>query len=216
MRASKELIEFVEDLRKEAASVKETAFKDKFGKGRVDPRKLTGLIAGCRLLVARLGSFGKVWDQMLQPVAINYGHESDKISGVLDSIADALAKGRLATVEELVSSEVLSDLLEHAEELLKAKFNLAAAIILRAVLEERLRKLCASSNCTPAAQRPTIENFKQSLYAAQVIDKIVVKDVDWMAGVGNAAAHQLPEYKDEDVPQLYQRVTAFLTRFSAT
>jgi hypothetical protein len=67
----------------------------------------------------------------------------------------------------------------------------------------------------PAAQRPTIENFKQSLYAAHVIDKIVVKDVDWMAGVGNAAAHHLPEYKDEDVPQLYQRVSAFLTRFSA-
>ena len=43
---------------------------------------------------------------------------------------------------------------------------------------------------------------------------IVVKDIDWMAGVGNAAAHNLPEYNDADVPQLYQRITAFLTRFS--
>jgi hypothetical protein len=110
---------------------------------------------------------------------------------------------------------VLGDLLEHAEELLKSKFNLAAAVTLRAVLEERLRKLCSSSGCTPTGQRPTIENFKQSLlYAASVIDKIVMKDIDWMASVGNAAAHHLPEYNDADVPQLYDRVTAFLSRFS--
>ena len=49
-----------------------------------------------------------------------------------------------------------------------------------------------------------------------MIDKLVVKDIDWMAGVGNAAAHHLTEYKDEDVPQLYQRTVAFLSRFSLT
>ena len=120
-----------------------------------------------------------------------------------------------ATVEELVSAEVLGDLLEHAEELLKAKFNLAAAIILRAVLEERLRKLCETNKCMPTTQRPTIEHFKQALYSAHVIDKIGMKDIDWMAGVGNSAAHHLPEYKDENVPPLHERTTAFLTRFSA-
>lgn len=213
MKASKELIEFVEDLRKEAARVSAT----KHGSPLVvNIGALNGLVAGCRLLVTKLGPFSGVWDEMLRPPESNLGYEFDKISAVLDSIANAIDKGRLATVEEVVSAEVLGDLLEHAEELIKAKFNLAAAIILRAVLEERLRKLCASNNCLPSAQRPTIENFKQSLYAAQVIDKIVVKDIDWMAGVGNAAAHHLPEYKDEDVPQLYQRVTVFLTRFSAT
>jgi hypothetical protein len=88
-------------------------------------------------------------------------------------------------------------------------------VILRAVLEERLRKLCDSNRCTPRTSRPTIESFKQSLYAAKVIDNIVAKDIDWMAGVGNAAAHRKPAYNDGDVPQFYQRVTAFLARFSA-
>jgi hypothetical protein len=81
------------------------------------------------------------------------------------------------------------------------------------VLEERLRKLCAGHGCIPAVPRPTIETFKQSLYAAHVIDKIILKDIEWMAGVGNAAAHNLPEFNAADVPQLYQRVTAFLARF---
>jgi hypothetical protein len=212
MRASQELIEFVEDLRKEATWVRATR-QGSPGDGWVDAGKLNGLAAGCRLLVAKLGPFGTVWDEMLQPPPNGNEEFFNKISHVLDTIANALAKGRLATVEEIASAEVLGDLLEHAEELVKSKFNLAAAIILRAVLEERLRKLCASSGCIPAGQRPTIEHFKQSLYAANVIDKIIVKDIDWMAGVGNAAAHNLPEFTAADVPQMYQRVTAFLARF---
>jgi hypothetical protein len=214
MKVTPELIDFVEDLRKEAAGVGATKQRSDYGGVWVHAGKFNELGAGCRLLVAKLGPFGHVYDELLQfPSSSNADH-FDKISAILDSIAKALAKGRLATVEEIVSAEVLGDLLEHAEELLKSKFNFAAAIILRAVLEERLRKLCANNGCSPTGPRPTIENFKQSLYAANIIDKIVTKDIDWMAGVGNAAAHNLPEYNDADVPQLYSRVTAFLSRFS--
>ena len=213
MKATQELTDFVEDLRKEAAAVAATRQSGDMG-GWVDAKKLNEFAAGCRLLVAKLGPFGHVYDELLEfPPNCNDDH-FDRISPVIDSIAKALAKGRLATVDELVSAEVLGDLLEHAEELLKSKYNMAAAIILRAILEERLRKLCASNGCSPTAARPTIENFKQSLHAANIIDKLVVKDIDWMAGVGNAAAHHLPEFNDGDVPQLYSHVTAFLSRFS--
>ena len=215
MKASKDLIDFVKDLREEAEGVART--NRKVGHANfVDYEKLIGLAAGCRLLITKLGPFGEVWDKMLRPPPDNRAHYFENIRAVLDSISNALAKGRLATVEEIVSAEVLGDLLDHAEELLKAKYHLAAAIILRAVLEERLRKLCASNNCVPTASKPTIEHFKQSLYGAKIINKIEMKDIDWMAGVGNAAAHKLPEYNADDVPQLYLRMTAFLTRFSAT
>jgi len=213
MKATKELVDFVADLQKEAVAVARTRQVGQMG-GWVDEVKFNHLAAGCRLLVTKLGPFGKVYDELLEfPPNSNEEH-FNKMSPVLDAIADALAKGRLATVDEIVSAEVLGDLLEHAEELHKAKYHLAAAIILRALLEERLRRLCASNACFPTGARPTIESFKQSLYAAGIIDKLVVKDIDWMAGVGNAAAHNLPEYKDEDIPQLYNRVTAFLTKFS--
>ena len=110
---------------------------------------------------------------------------------------------------------MLSDLLEQAEVLLAAKYHRAAAIVLRTILEERLRKLCEANGCFPGAAKPTIELYKQALYAATVIDKIVQKKVDWMAGVGNGAAHNLPEYRDEDVPILYKDTLDFLSRFSA-
>ena len=216
MKASQDLKEFVADLIKEANIVAGTTQQNKFaGRWIGDNTKLMGFACGCRLLVAKLGPFGQVWDKVLEtPQNTNIEH-FERLRGALTSIESALAKGRLASVDELVSAEVLGDLLDHAEELLKSKYNLAAAVILRAVLEERLRKLCESNGCMPTAQRPTIEHFKQALYAAQIIDKLVVKDIDWMAGVGNAAAHRLAEYKDEDIPLFHQRLVAFLTRFSA-
>ncbi len=149
MKASQELIDFVADLQKEVATVGRTTSRIN-GYDKVDSGKLAGLVSGCRLLITKLGPFGKVWDEMLQPPEINHKSALDKISGVIDTIANALAKGRLSTMEELVGAEVLGDLLEHAEVLLKANYNLAAAIILRAVLEERLRKLCTSNSCAQA------------------------------------------------------------------
>lgn len=215
MKASKELMEFVEELRQEALAVGNTRQGDGYsGMGNVG--KLNGLVAGCRLLIGKLGPFGKIWDEMLLPPPNGNDEHFYKISGVLDAIAKAIANGRLSTIEEVISAEILGDLLEHAEVLINAKYYLAGAIILRAVLEERLRKLCESNNCMPTSLRPTIESFKQSLQAAMVVDKIGIKDIDWMAGIGNAAAHKTPEYKDEDVQPFYQHVTAFLARFSLT
>lgn len=214
MKASQELKEFVDDLIAEANDVAATRQGGEWGSWIGDNEKLQRFAASCRLLVAKLGSFGAVWDQMLQVPPNTNLEFFETMRGALGSIQAAMAKGRLSTVEQLVSADVLGDLLEHAEELLKSNYRLAAAIVLRAVLEERLRKLCEANNCLPTNARPTIESFKQSLYSAQVIDKLILKDIDWMAAVGNAAAHHLKEYKDDDVPLLYERMVTFLSRFS--
>lgn len=214
MKASRDLVEFVEELRREAAVVKRSR-REVYQAELVDFGLFSKLKAGCLLLVMRLGPYGEVWKKMLSADS-NKASSCDRIAATLDAISDALSKGRLVTIEEAVSAEVLGDLVEHAEELIRSKYFLAAAVILRAILEERLRKLCDSNGLMPTTSKPTIENFKQALYAGKIIDKIGMKDIDWMAGVGNSAAHRLPEYKDEDVPPLYQRVTAFLTRFSVS
>ena len=215
MKASQELVEFVTELKNEADAVLKTAHELAGGHYYVEAGAFQGLLAGCRLLVEKLGPFGKVWDKMLPTARSSEAKECQKVRSVLQTISNALRNGRLRTVDELVSAEVLGDLVEHAEILLKMKYYLPAAVILRAVLEERLRKMCESGGCMPAVQKPTIQAFKQALYSAQIIDKIVVKDIDWMAGIGNAAAHQLPEFDEKNVPSLYGRVTAFLTRFSS-
>ena len=109
---------------------------------------------------------------------------------------------------------MLADLVEHAEVLIEQHFHLAAAVVLRAVLEERLRKLCEARALPLTATRPTIEHFRQALAKADVIDKIVAKKIDWMVGVGNAAAHNLPTFNPVDVAGLYKETLDFLDRFA--
>jgi hypothetical protein len=166
-----------------------------------------------RLLIHKLGTFGSIWSTAFD-LGENLFNDVRRMEGNAEEILDAVKKGRLSSIEEKVSAAVLADLVEHAEILIGQQFNLAAAVILRAVLEERLRKLCEARGLPLAASKPTIEHFRQALVKADVIDKIVAKKIDWMAGVGNAAAHNLPTFNPSDVAGLYKETLDFLDRFA--
>jgi hypothetical protein len=168
-----------------------------------------------KLLLRKLGSFGDVWMDAFEPGQNEYCDIRNMLGCAIE-IADAITKDRLSTIEESVSADVLGDLVEHAEVLMEQSFHLAAAVVLRAVLEERLRKLCASHGLAVTATRPTMENYKQALATGGIVNKIVAKKIDWMAGVGNAAAHNLPTFNSNDVPDLYKSTLDFLEKFTVS
>ena len=66
-----------------------------------------------------------------------------------------------------------------------------------------------------SSEKPTIESFRQALVAGGILDKVESKLVDWMAGVGNSAAHNLASFKPGDVEPLYAAMLDFLARFTA-
>lgn len=167
-----------------------------------------------RLLIQKLGTFGSIWRKAFDGEAGILSDTVRQMLGNAEELLDAVTKGRLTSIEERVSAAVLADLAEHAEVLIEQQFYLAAAVVLRAVLEERLRKLCEFHALTLASSKPTIEHFRQALAKADVIDKIVAKKIDWMAGVGNAAAHNLETFNPSDVPSLYKDTLDFLDRFA--
>ena len=70
--------------------------------------------------------------------------------GALDSIREGIEAGRLLRVEDLVFAEAFANLIEQAEYLLKRNYFLASGVLLRAVLEEELRRMCEINECTPA------------------------------------------------------------------
>jgi hypothetical protein len=166
-----------------------------------------------RLLIHRLGTFGSIWAKAFDP-GEDLSDAARRMMGNAEELRDAVTKGRLTSIEERISAAVLGDLVEHAEVLIEQQFNLAAAVVLRAVLEERLRKLCESHSLPLPVQRPTIEHFRQALAKAEIIDRIVAKKIDWMAGVGNAAAHNLETFNPSDVPGLYKDTLDFLDKFA--
>lgn len=215
MKPTDHLKAFVSELLLEAAKVRQSVRQHEFSEDTVNAQMFSKLHAEYRLLAKKLGSYGEIWTTGIPDNHVNTVSALELLHGNLMALKNALDMGRLSTIQELVTAEILTDLLEQAEVLLAAKYHRAAAIILRTILEERLRKLCEAEGCFPTASKPTIEHYKQALYSATVIDKIVQKKIDWMAGVGNSAAHNLPEYREEDVPTLYKDTLDFLARFAA-
>jgi len=110
-------------------------------------------------------------------------------------------------------------LIEEGEKVVTTKWQpqgyiIASGVILRAVLEERLKLLCDRNLCVPAKQRPTIVDYNTELYKKLVYDKLTMKLVESMAAVGNDAAHTNPQLSKDDVGRFKRDLFDFLQKFS--
>ena len=214
MSQNKKLLDLAKSLHADCGDLVQTRFKPKSGDyDRVDFPTWQGVLAKAKLMMQMLGDHGALWRNSFPPENKTFVHNAEIMEKVSGVIMEAVKNGWLVTIDELVEAEVLSDLTEHAEALIEKGYMLAAAVVLRAVLEERLRKMIAAHKLTITG-KPGIENFKVALQQAKIVDKVVAKQIDFMAGVGNSAAHNLPEFKEADVPVLYQMTVGFLSRFS--
>jgi hypothetical protein len=211
MKVSEELQAMADELVAESTDLLRNAERKPYGE--LDWVALTAFRAKVQILLGMLGELApplcEAFDLSLLP-QIRFTWLA---AGAVRVLADCLREGRLATLAERAADEVLCDLLEQAEVLIRGKSMLPAAVILRAILEERLRKMVEIRALTVPAW-PTIEHFKQALYQAHCINENDVQQINAMAGISNAAVQNLPEFKPEDVPTLYQMTFDFLEKFS--
>ena len=167
----------------------------------------------CRLLMMQLGSFAGPWkDVLAADKASNSRGMVDAMLGALKSISENVSQGRLARFEDLVFAEAFSNLFEQAEYLLDKGYCLAAGVLFRATLEEKLRRLCDAFGCVPQKPRPTISDYNQALYTGQHVDKLVFKGVDEMSAIGNDAAHGKSTLTVADIERLKGNLADFLRR----
>ena len=163
------------------------------------------------------GDMIKPWKHELQHNGVVIlAYELERPVIVLKTIQSAMADGLLVRFEDLVIADAFADLTEQARYLLSQGYFLAAGVILRAVLEEKLRNMCKRHSCVPAKANPTISDFNQTLYTAStpVYDKTMMQHVTAMAAIGNDAAHNNPALKKEDVERLMRDLPEFLARVS--
>ncbi len=134
----------------------------------------------------------------------------------LRTIKFAIEQGLLTRFEDLVIADTFADLNEQGAYLLEQGYFLAAGAIFRAVLEEKLRKLCIRHKCQPNKTRPTINDYNQALYTSSppVYDKNMMLHVTSLAAVGNDAAHNDPKLNKQDVERLMKGLQDFLARYS--
>lgn len=148
------------------------------------------------------------YDHSLREVEMNLA--------ALTTIQAAIKEGLLSRYEDLIIADTFADLTEQANYLLSSNYFLAAGVIYRAVLEERLRGLCKRNGCTPTKSKATINDFNQSLYTSNppVYDRSMMLGVSALASIGNDAAHNKAELKKTDIERLKTGLEDFLARFS--
>lgn len=180
----------------------------------------TGVMSGgfarwttkCKLLATILGEQADPWYSLLSETYENTFIDSKVLEGHLDALKYAIDNDWLfLKIENLLRAEIFDNLLEQADHLMGEGYALAAGVLGRAVLEDHLRKLCDRHSIPSAKARPTLGDFNSELYKAKHYDILTMKNVDRLAAVGNAAAHNLP-FKPEDIEALLSGVRDFLVR----
>lgn len=163
------------------------------------------------------GDIVKPWkDRLKHNGTVIMISEVEKPLAALETIKYAIGNDLLMKFSELIYAEALSDLFEQGKNLLAQGYFLAAGVIFRAVLEERLRKLCTKNKCTPKKKHATINDLNIALYKCtpSVYNKSMMQNITSLASIGNDAAHNKPSLLEKDVERLENGVLDFLCRYS--
>ncbi len=180
----------------------------------VDLAEFTKWRARCKLLASLLGRVGGSWEAELTADWENRIENAIKTQGTLEAIELSAAEGVLLELHDLILADAFANLVDQAEYLLDQGYFLASGVILRAVLEERLRRLADCHTIEFTKPKPTLNDYNTELYKASVYDKLTFKDVDALSAIGNDAAHNSATLSVADVSRMREGVVRILQKFS--
>ncbi len=135
------------------------------------------------------------------------------LHGILLAAHTDYLQGFMADAKLLVSAEIFADLLTQAEVLLDHDYKDAAAVLIRAILEDALRRLAKAHNIEPGP-RDTTQALNDKLYKEAVYTLLQHKEITAKTQIGNDAAHGHPEkYNKADVQAYLDFVQRFLAEY---
>jgi Domain of unknown function (DUF4145) len=132
------------------------------------------------------------------------------LRGILTAAMTDFREGFMADMKLLVSAEVFADFLVQAEVLLENNYKDAAAIIIRAVLEDGLRRVCSSKGIE-VKPRWGVDDLAKQLTTHNVLTAVQKGEIDGKRELGNSAAHgRFHEYSKADVVAFHEFVQRLL------
>lgn len=137
------------------------------------------------------------------------------LSGVLRALRSDYETGNLASVQQLVQSDIFADFLEMAHYLLEQGYKDPAGVLVGGVLEEHLRKLCERNSIAVESKgRPRkADALNSDLAKAEAYGKLDQKGVTTWLDLRNKAAHgNYSAYSREQVSLMLQGVRDFVVR----
>jgi hypothetical protein len=135
------------------------------------------------------------------------------LRGILEAARADYDQGFMADTKLLLAAEVFTDFLVQAEVLLEHDYHIPAAVLIRAVLEDGLRRLCVA-HAVDIERRDSISQLNEKLYRAHAYTALQHKEIIAKAETGNAAAHgRFSECSRADVEDLLRFVSRFLAEY---
>ncbi len=160
-------------------------------------------------LLTRLTSENSIYAQEFKSMMPN----APAMKGLLKAARADYLQGFMTDHALLISADIFTDMLVQAEVLLEHDYKDAAAVIIRAVLEDALRRLCAVHEIE-IERRIMLGKLNDKLYKQKVYTKLVHKEITAKAEVGNSAAHgRFDEYTKQDVVLFLEFVIRFLGQY---
>jgi hypothetical protein len=139
-----------------------------------------------------------------------HSYEVLGIVGMLTGALDDLESGFLIGQENLVAGVVLDDVLEQALELVRAGFKDPAAVLVRVVVEDTLRRLSRAHSLDDTVKASALND---ALWKKGGYGKPQWRLVQAWLDIGNAAAHgDFAAYTADQVRQVILDVERFLAQ----
>ncbi len=175
--------------------------------GVISPVPYFEVRASALNLLARTAGESSVYYRELQGMdGINPGI----VTGLLTAAMTDYREGFMADAKLLVSAEVFADFLVQAEILLEHDYKDAAAVVIRAVLEDGLRRVCVARGIA-VKDRDGVHQLAEALTKQGVLTAVQFKEVEAKKEVGNKAAHgKFSEYTKADVVAFHEFVQRLL------
>jgi hypothetical protein len=142
-------------------------------------------------------------------------HEMDGINpgiitGILTAAMTDYREGFMADAKLLVTAEVFADFLVQAEVLLEHGYKDAAAVVVRAVLEDGLRRVCIARGIA-VKDRDGVHQLAEALTKLNILTAVQFKEIEAKKEVGNNAAHgKFTAYTKADVVAFHEFVQRLL------
>lgn len=148
----------------------------------------------------------------------------DALIGTIKGIKSDYENGMFINLAEIIEAEMAADYLGQVEQLLSegqsGKFDhVPAAVLLGAILEDSLRRLCTrqsppiadlKSDGSPKTLNPLIDDLKK----AGLYNELRAKQLRTFAEIRNHAAHgRFSDFSRSDVEQMIKGISNFLAEF---
>lgn len=143
---------------------------------------------------------------------VEHSYDIYPIIGVLAGALNDLENGYLIGQEFLIAGEVFDSILEQAKELIRCEFKDPAAILVRVIIEDSLKRIARREEINDSQRASAIndELKKKGVYSQHQWRIIQV----WL-DIGNNAAHgKFNTYAKTDIEKMINEVEQFLVTMS--